>query len=220
MENNVDPNGIITIKQEGFYYSVSNNDARILNKYLGYKLYGINKLKTGFPVNGKETVLKKLDKLEMNYNIIDKNNNVIVSKRFENNKYEVIDTSEYYATDVSVIEQPKPIKLDYENKLKTYIYILQGLSEGYNVFTGEQIENLDEDIKGFTFEMAMYFDKRLKTKEKQDNETPNHNKKWTEEEDRQLVAEYKSGKSINELCEFFSRSSGAIRSRLLRFINL
>jgi hypothetical protein len=38
--------------------------------------------------------------------------------------------------------------------------------------------------------------------------------KWSEEEDKNLMAEYSRGKNINELAEDFQRKPGAIRSRL------
>ncbi|MBP3607111.1 MAG: hypothetical protein J6J11_02165, partial [Treponema sp.] len=163
MVNNIDPKGIMRIKQEGFYYSVVNNDALILNKYLGYKLYGVHKFKTGFPVVGLNTVLKKIDKLGMDYDVIDKHENIVASQRFTSNSYEIIDCAEYHTTGVhSEKEEPKKqIKLSFKDKLKTYIDILQGLSEGCNIFTGEIIDNFDDELKGFCFEMAMYFDERL-----------------------------------------------------------
>ena len=46
MSNNIDSQGVMIIKQGGCYYNVSGNDALILNKYLGYKLYGINQYRT------------------------------------------------------------------------------------------------------------------------------------------------------------------------------
>ena len=72
MVNNINPKGVLIIRQGGYYYNVSGNDALILNKYLGYKLYGVKKFRTGFPVSAEKTVLKKLDTLEMNYDLIDK----------------------------------------------------------------------------------------------------------------------------------------------------
>ena len=39
MELNIDPKGVMKIKQEGFYYSVSNNDALILNKYFRKRVF-------------------------------------------------------------------------------------------------------------------------------------------------------------------------------------
>jgi hypothetical protein len=56
MKNNINPYGMLEIKQGGYYYNVSGNDALILNKYLGYKLYGIKQFRTGFPVVGEKTV--------------------------------------------------------------------------------------------------------------------------------------------------------------------
>ncbi|MBQ7307980.1 MAG: hypothetical protein IJW82_05575 [Clostridia bacterium] len=221
MVNRIDPKGVIKIKQEGCYYSVTNNDALILNKYLGYKIYGVYKFKTGFPVNGLDTVLKKINKLGMDYDVIDKQENIVVSQRFSSNLYETIDLIEYYSMDIHSEKEKskKQIKLSFKDKLKTYIDILQGLSQGYNIFTGEIIDNLDDELKGFCFEMAMYFDERLQSKVNKETAIPNHGHKWTAEEDKRLLDEYNNGKTVKELCQIFQRSSGSIRSRLLKFIN-
>ena len=37
---------------------------------------------------------------------------------------------------------------------------------------------------------------------------------WTEEEEQDLLSNYKQGKTISELIEIFQRNEGAIRSRL------
>ncbi len=222
MINNIDPQGAIFVKQEGYYFSVSDNDALILNKYLGYKLYGVNKLKTGFPIYIKKAALQKIDNLGMNYDVVDKNGNTVVSKRFASNCYEIIDASLYGFVGVpSDMKEPgKQIKLSVDDKMKTYIDILQGLSEGCNVFTGEVISGIDDELKGFCAEMAMYFDDKLKAKERRKSTTPNQGQRWTPKDDQLLLEEYKNGKSIKELSKLFSRSSGAIRARLLKFINL
>ena len=212
MKNNINPYGMLEIKQGGCYYNVSGNDALILNKYLGYKLYGINQYRTGFPVIGEKTVLKKIDTLGMDYDLIDQKGNVLVSKRFEDNRYEIIDS-----------ENPKFVLGETPNttfmkRIGNYIDILQGLSEGVNIFTGVVIEGLDEELKLNLFEMAMYFDDRLKAKEELEEKYPNSGKPWTEEEDNQLLELYIQGKSVKYLSLAFLRSEGAIRSRLIKFV--
>ena len=206
--------GVITIKQGGFYYNVSGNDALILNKYLGYKLFGVKAPRTGFPVSGEATVLKKLDKLSINYDLLNQVGETVVSKRFDNNKYEIINKNIAIPINKDMIplkEQKKPFK----ERLATYINILQGLSESVDVVTGEVVEGLSEDLKLQLFEMSVYFDDRLKSRDAQDNRYPNHGLKWTPEEDEQLLTEYQEGKTINELSAIHCRSNGAIRSRLL-----
>ena len=86
-----DKDGVITVKQGGFYYNVSGNDAFILHKHFGYKLYGVNAPRTGFPVNGGESVFKKLDALSINYDVYGKEGELLISKRFDNNTYEIIE---------------------------------------------------------------------------------------------------------------------------------
>ena len=55
--------GKIVIKRTGKFCSVYGNDAWILNKYLGYQLFGNEVVQTGFPYYKSEVVFKKLDKL-------------------------------------------------------------------------------------------------------------------------------------------------------------
>ena len=220
MVNNINPNGVLIIRQGGYYYNVSGNDALILNKYLGYKLYGVKKFRTGFPVSAEKTVLKKLDTLEMNYDLIDKTEKVLVSKRFEQNRYEIIDP-EYPIKGVAPdLEEPQKIlknkKKSFKEKLSQYIDILQGLSEGVNILTGEVVKDLDKELKLYLFEMSLYFDNKLKSKEKLEEKYPQHGQKWTEEEDEQLLSEYKQGKTVKELSSIHQRGEGSVRSRLIK----
>ena len=128
MVNNINPDGILIIRQGGYYYNVSGNDALILNKYLGYKLFGVKKYRTGFPVSAEKTVLKKIDTLEMNYDLIDKTEKVLVSKRFEQNRYEIIDPEYPIEGVASDLEEPPKILKNknktVKEKLTQYIDIL------------------------------------------------------------------------------------------------
>ena len=201
-------------RQGGFYYNASGNDALILHKYLGYKLYGVNTPRTGFPVAGMAKVLEKIDKLSIDYDVVDKTGKVVACGRFENNRYEVIGLA-----DVAAEEEPDvPIdmhKKSFKERLAAYITILEGLSEGVDVISGEVVEGLSEDVRVQLFEMSVYFDDRLKSREARDNRCPSHGSKWTPEEDEQLLEEYMNGAKIKELAELHGRSTGAIRSRLL-----
>ncbi|MBP3495229.1 MAG: hypothetical protein J6K52_03395 [Clostridia bacterium] len=220
MVNNINPDGILIIRQGGYYYNVSGNDALILNKYLGYKLFGVKKYRTGFPVSAEKTVLKKIDTLEMNYDLIDKTEKVLVSKRFEQNRYEIIDPEYPIEGVASDLEEPPKILKNknktVKEKLTQYIDILQGLSEGVNILTGEVIKDLDKELKLHLFEMSLYFDNKLKYKEKLEKKHPQHGKKWTKEEDEQLLSEYKQGKTVKELSSIHQRGVGSIRSRLIK----
>lgn len=220
MINKINPNGIIIMKKGGFYYNVSGNDALILNKYLGYKLFGVNKQRTGFPVAAQATVIAKIDTLGMDYQLLDQNGNTIISKKFKSNCYEIIDPAYPIEGIESDCEEPRKIskatKKPLKEKLNSYIEILQGLSEGVNVLTGEAIENLDEELKMHLFEMSLYFDEKLKSKERVEGKYPQHGKKWTKEEDDKLLDGYNQGATIKELSAIHQRGEGSIRSRLIK----
>ena len=158
----IDPTGRMLIKQEGIFYSVASNDALILNKYLGYKLYGFKKLKTGFHIKSLDVVLKKIDKLGMDYDVVDQNENIILVKRFPVNGYEVVDPTEYHydGIETEIPAPQKQIKLKLKDRMKLYIDVLQGFSEGCNLFTGEVIKDIDDNLKSICFEMSMFFDER------------------------------------------------------------
>ena len=221
MSNKVDSNGIIKIEQAGLFYNVRGNDALILNKYLGYKLYGVNQIKAGFGVKNRATTLKKLDALSMNYDLFDQQKNIVISKKFENNMYEIIDDT-YPDDGVEVGEttvQVTPIyqKLSVKEKLTRYIDILNGLSEGINILTGEIVENLDEEVRQYLYEMSNFFADKLERREKLEEQYPQQGKRWTLEEDSRLIEEFEKGKPVNELCKIFQRTHGSIKSRLLKF---
>ena len=78
----------MTIEQNGFFYNVSGNDALILNKHFGYKLYGTDTPRTGFPVSKSKKIFRKLDKLGIDYDVFDKNKDIVSVKRFAKNRYE------------------------------------------------------------------------------------------------------------------------------------
>lgn len=217
MVNKIDPEGIMIIKQGGFYYNVSGNDAFILNKYLGYKLYGVHCIRTGFPVSAKDIVLKKIDTLSMNYDLLDQQGNVVVSKRFEDNIYEIIDSD--YPTIGIESSRGKPRKLkkrSVKEKMEDYIKVLSALGEGIDYETGELIEGMSEGLKLQVFEMLLYFDGKQKARAKLEEKYPRNGKSWTDEEDAELLEEYNQGKSVNELAIAHERSTGAIRSRLVK----
>jgi hypothetical protein len=64
--------------------------------------------------------------------------------------------------------------------------------------------------------MSLYFDSKLKSKEKLEEKYPKSGSKWTEAEDDQLLEKYNQGKTVKELSMIFLRSEGSIRSRLIK----
>ena len=72
----------------------------------------------------------------------------------------------------------------------------------------------NDDLKLELFEMSIYFDERLKAKEKLEQDHLNQGQKWSAEEDEQLLAEFNEGKSVKEMSALHQRNIGAIRSRL------
>lgn len=215
-EKCIAPDGVITIKQGGYYYNVYGNDALILHNHLGYKLYGKNILRTGFPVAGEKTVLSKLDALSINYDLIDKTGNLVVSRRFENNLYEIYPAYKASVFNEDQLIKDQPAKMNFKDRINYYFEILNGLSEEVNVITGEMVEGLDSEIKLQFLEMSKYFDQKLKSKEKKENKYPNQGQKWSEEEDEQLLSEYRESENIREISKIHNRSYRAIHSRLLK----
>ncbi len=199
--------GVITARRNGFYYTVSGNDALLLHKYFGYKLYSDGTPKTGFPVRYAETVLKKLDALHIDYTVLDQKGATVASRSYEDNRYETV-TDETCAPD-----SPKEKPLSFEEKMALHAEILKGLCEGVNTLTGEVVEGLDPTIRMHLSEMSDYFAENLSSRIVQPSVS---GQKWTDEEDTALLDGYGKGKSIKELSEIHGRSTGAIRSRLLK----
>lgn len=77
---------IILIKSGNFYLALA-DDAKILNNILGYQIKEFsNTIKVGFPLIGLTKVIDKLDCLEINYMVIDKN--VSLKRKFNKNNYD------------------------------------------------------------------------------------------------------------------------------------
>ena len=169
MSTTIDSTNAMIFKQGGFYYNVSGNDALILHKYLGYKLYGKNKPRTGFPVGSEQTVLAKIDALHINYYLLNQKGEVIAQRKFEDNRYQVVDMPNW-RDHVKKKEPPanssanppneeaaknRPAICE-ENALGVYLNLLDGLSRDVNIFTGEIIEGLDDTLRGHLRGLADY----------------------------------------------------------------
>lgn len=202
----IDETKVIAIKKGGLYYNVSGNDALIFNKYMGYNLYGVYEYRTGFPVYHSESILERFDDFSINYDVYDKNGNIIISKRFPRNFYEIIDSCDYQLKDKS----KKKI-----SKISTFSNNLQALSEGINPHTGELIAGFDDELKNDMFELLMYFHEKEKRQKETKTKFPSSGKRWTPEEDEMLIQECKEQKyTIKELSEMHGRSTSAIKGRM------
>ena len=150
--------GRLCIKQEGFYYNVTGNDALLLHKYFGYKVYGVNQFRTGFPVIGRDTVLKKIDDLAINYDVYDKRGEVIVSKSFSPNNYEILNPSDFpEAVLRSSQRKGSTPKGTTEPAQTEYARILQCLHQGVDPFTGEIVSGIDAQTQKILLEMLVHF---------------------------------------------------------------
>lgn len=77
----------LIIMKYGNFYELVGKDALIINKLFNYKLVKLsNTFKVGFPVNKLEENILKIDNLNINYIVFDKEKEII-SKSFENNNY-------------------------------------------------------------------------------------------------------------------------------------
>ena len=76
----------LIILKTGVFYICINDDAFILNKLFSYKIREFNSYKRiGFPINSLNKVLKRLERLNINYIVYD--NKIITKVSFTNNSY-------------------------------------------------------------------------------------------------------------------------------------
>lgn len=210
--------GKLCIKQGGFYYNVSGNDALLLHKYLGYKTFGVNVMRTGFPVARRDAVLKKIDALGIDYDVFDRNDKIIISRRFSHNNYEVVDENEFTQTQSAVASDKtsRSTAKTKQSKLELYIPVLQALSEGINLYTGEIINGIDEQLQNDLGELLLYFEDKQRKQAVAKESNPNMGQSWTQEEDEQLTQEYNAQMELKEIAKLHGRTTGAIQSRLMR----
>ena len=77
---------LILFKSGSFYISFD-KDSLILNKIFNYKILELkNNIKAGFPLNSLDTVISKLEELEINYIIIE-DKNIKEKYETENNNF-------------------------------------------------------------------------------------------------------------------------------------
>lgn len=72
----------IYIFRIGIFYNILNEDAKILNEKLGLKITSLSPeiIKCGFPISSLEKYTKKLDNLQLQYQVIDdlpQNTNIV-----------------------------------------------------------------------------------------------------------------------------------------------
>lgn len=106
----------------GIFYNILNEDAKILNEKLGLKITSLSPeiIKCGFPISSLEKYTKKLDNLQLQYqviddlpqntNIVDYSNNIEIKKILK--KITEIDMNN------TTFQQSFNILLDIQKKLK------------------------------------------------------------------------------------------------------
>ena len=107
---------VILFKSGSFYISFD-EDSIILNKLFNYNIINLkNNIKIGFPLNSIDLVLRKLEKLRINYVIID-NKNIINQKEYEDNNFSKFTSSVFEIISINsriekIIEKLKSIDND------------------------------------------------------------------------------------------------------------
>ena len=96
--------------------------------------------------------------------------------------------------------------------------ILTALADGINPVTGELLSEEDscnqvEIVRAFHAIIMELENKHIKRKS---SKYVNSGKQWSEEEDEQLIAEFRGGLKVREIAELHGRSNFAITSRLVK----
>ena len=96
--------------------------------------------------------------------------------------------------------------------------LLTILADGINPVTGELLSDEDScnqvEIVRALHSVIMELDNKDKTPAKKYRE--NSGKPWTEEEEKQLLEEYRAGLKVKEIAKAHERSNGAIMARLMK----
>ena len=94
------------------------------------------------------------------------------------------------------------------------LYKTKGLYPTIRV--NDNVNSLNIDIDVIKEIMELELEKKVKIKEKLQHDENFHSawERWTEQEDLQLIKEFKQGLSIKEIADIHQRKIGGIRSRL------
>ena len=144
----------ILIKEGGYFYGVSGNDALLLHKHLGYKLFGNKTFKAGFPVKRLEGFIESFEPYSINYKVYSRSGELVAERSFDENKYEELNPDEYaqFLTERKPASkgENKPEKEESKpqaNALSKYTQSLAGVISGKNPYNDEEITGLDENLK-------------------------------------------------------------------------
>ena len=98
--------------------------------------------------------------------------------------------------------------------------VIKALADGVDPNTGEMLPD-NSPIQSAIVVRALYtsinaLEKNLKSTSRKSNLPDNAGKPWSDEEDKQVEDEYKSGMTVTEISKLHLRTRGAIQSRLLK----
>ncbi|MDE6504586.1 MAG: hypothetical protein K2L42_01810 [Clostridia bacterium] len=144
----------ILIKEGGYFYNVSGNDALLLHKHLGYKLFGNKTFKAGFPVKRLESFIESFEPFSVNYKVYSRSGELVAERQFEENRYEELEPADY----TQFLTEKKPPKAEERTAVRTeappqnnavskYINALSCIINGKNSYTGEDICGINENLK-------------------------------------------------------------------------
>jgi hypothetical protein len=127
--------------------------------------------------------------------------------------------TELYSKKVSAGKRTYFIDIKDTVEGKLYLVISESRLNQSGSYDHDRVMVFEEDIEPFFTELnnALKFLKKGTKAYNVDEirkKYPKAYEKWSEKEDKNLMAEYSRGKSIDELAENFQRKPGAIRSRL------
>ncbi len=143
----------ILIKEGGYFYNVSGNDALLLHKHLGYKLFGNKTFKAGFPVKRLENFIETFEPFSINYKVYARSGELVTEKQFSENRYEELDQTEY----TQFLTEKKPAKSEenaapqptaqQNSVISKYTSALESVINGKNSYTGKEICGINENLK-------------------------------------------------------------------------
>ena len=202
------PNYLV-LTHAGLYYMAWGRSAEVLNEVLDYKLAYTKK--NNVPYTGGpnlDRIIEALNANHINYLVVE------YGKIAEKREFEYCDEVFYRSEDFSSSSKAK--KEDAftdEEKLQA----IDALINGVDPITGEILEEdhlINEDIvKALLLTAQTAITKR---QERENSKKPSAGARWTDEEDQQLVEEYRNKMPIKEIAEKHERSESSIRSRIIK----